>query len=92
MTRHRERHAYQQHNRHFKEQRERANQPGKANRIVRAVMAKGFKHLDGYLIDRAGFMQNLAKHRPQRDHNRQEAQRAAHPFFHGRGDFIKRHP
>jgi hypothetical protein len=36
-------------------------------------------------------MQDLAEHRAQRDDDRQEAQRAAHPFFHRRRDFVQRH-
>ena len=91
MTRHRERDAYQQNNGHFKEQRQRANQSRQPNRIMRATVAEGFQHFDRNLIDCARFMQNLAKHGPQSDHNRQEAQRTSHPFFHCRRDFIERH-
>ena len=58
---------------------------------MRAAVTEGFQHFDGYLIDCARLMQNLAKHRTQCHNNRQEAQRAAHPFFHGRRDFIERH-
>ena len=91
MARHGECDAYQQHNGHFKEQGQRANQTGQANRVVRAAVAKGFQHLDGNLVDRARLVQNLAKHRAQCHHNGQEAERAAHPFFHRRRDFVERH-
>ncbi len=91
MTRHRERDANQQHNRHFEEQRQRANQTSQTNRVVRTAVAEGFQHLDRNLIDRARLVQNLAKHRAQRHHNGQEAERAAHPFFHRRRDFVERH-
>ncbi len=91
MACHRERDANQQHYRHFEEQRQRANQASQTNRVVRAAVAEGFQHLDGNLIDRARLVQNLAKHRAERDHNRQETQRATHPFFHRRGDLIERH-
>ena len=91
MARHGERDAYQQHNGHFEEQRQRANQARQTNRVVRAAVAEGFQHLDGNLVDRARLVQNLAKHRAKGDHNRQEAQRASHPFFHRRGDLVERH-
>jgi hypothetical protein len=58
---------------------------------MRAAVSERFQHLDGNLIDCARFMQNLAEHRTQRDHNCQEAQRASHPFFHRRCDLIERH-
>lgn len=90
MARHRKRDADEQHNGHFEEQRQRANQPCQTNRVVRAAVAEGFQHLDGNLVDRARLVQNLAKHRAQRYHNRQEAQRTAHPFFHCRGDLVER--
>ena len=91
MARHGECDAYQQHNGHFKEQRQRANQTGQTNRVVRTAVPEGFQHLDRNLIDRARLVQNLAKHRAQRHHNGQEAERAAHPFFHRRRDFVERH-
>ncbi|SSW76713.1 Uncharacterised protein [Klebsiella pneumoniae] len=91
MARHGEGDAYQQHNGHFEEQRQRANQPCQTNRVVRTAVAKGFQHLDGNLVDRARLVQNLAKHGAKGDHNRQEAQRTAHPFFHCRGDLVERH-
>lgn len=70
MARHGERDAYQQHNGHFEEQRQRANQARQTNRVVRAAVAEGFQHLDGNLVDRARLVQNLAKHRAKGDHNR----------------------
>ena len=73
------------------EQRQRADETGETNRIVRAIVAKGFEHLDGNLIDRPRFMQDLPEHRAERDDDRQEAQRTAHPFLHRRRDFIQRH-
>ena len=91
MARHRESDADQQDNGHFEEQRQRADKTGKTNRIVRAVVAEGFEHLDGNLIDRPRFMQDLTEHRAERDDDRQEAQRTAHPFLHRRRDFIQRH-
>ncbi len=91
MAGHGEGHANQQDDRHLKEQRQRTDQTGQTNRIVRPAVAEGFQHFDGDLIDRASFMQDLAKHRAQCDDNRQEAQRASHPLFHGRGDFVERH-
>ena len=91
MARHREGDANQQYDRHFEEQRQRADETGETNRIVRAIVAKGFEHLDGNLIDRPRFMQDLTEHRAERDDDRQEAQRTAHPFLHRRRDFIQRH-
>ena len=91
MACHGERHANQQHHRHFKEQRQRANQTSQTNRVVRTAVSEGFQHLDGNLIDRARLVQNLAKHRAERDYDGQEAERAAHPFFHRRRNFVERH-
>lgn len=91
MARHREGDANQQYDRHFEEQRQRADETGETNRIVRAIVAKGFEHLDGNLIDRPRFMQDLTEHRAERDDDRREAQRTAHPFLHRRRDFIQRH-
>ncbi|KGQ13425.1 inner membrane protein yhgN [Beauveria bassiana D1-5] len=91
MTRHRKRDANQQHDSHFKEQGQRANQARQANRVVRAAVAEGLQHFDGNLIHRAGFMQNFTEHRTEGDHNRQKAQRTAHAFLHGVGDFVERH-
>ena len=58
---------------------------------MRAAVAEGFQHFDRNLIDRAGFMQNFAKHSTQRHHHGQKAERAAHAFFHRGRDFIERH-
>ena len=91
VTRHRERDANQQHNRHFKEQRQRTDKTGDTNGIVRAAVAEGFQHFDRNLIDCARLMQNFAEHRAQRDHDSQEAQRTAHAFLHGFRDFNQRH-
>ncbi|SUB14604.1 Uncharacterised protein [Pantoea agglomerans] len=55
------------------------------------ALTKGFQHPDGDLINCAGFMQDFAEHRAQRDHNREEAERAAHPLLHGFSDLIQWH-
>ncbi len=58
---------------------------------MRFTVSEGFQHLDGNLIDCAGFMKDLAEHGAQRHHDRQKTQRAAHSFFHGRRNLIERH-
>ncbi len=90
-ARHGEGDADQQYHRDLKKQRQCADQPGDTHGVMRAILAKGFEHANGDLIDRAGFMQDFAKHRAQRDHNRQKAERAAHAFLHGFRYLIQRH-
>lgn len=80
MARHREGDANQQYDRHFEEQRQRADETGETNRIVRAIVAKGFEHLDGNLIDRPRFMQDLPEHRAERDDDRQKPSVPPIPF------------
>ncbi len=90
-ARHGEHDADQQHHRHVEEQRQRADQAGDAERVVRLALSESFQQLRRNLIERADLMQDLAEHRPERHHDRQEAQRVAHAFLHGVGDVFQRH-
>lgn len=90
MARHREGDANQQYDRHFEEQRQRADETGETNRIVRAIVAKGFEHLDGNLIDRPVSCRIFPNIAPSATTIAVKPSVPPIPF-HRRRDFIQRH-